>query len=611
MKEDLPITEYIKNIFLKANFIKEYHIVETEIKTQKAKLFQIKILLEQLDQIEKCINEKITVIINSFNQKDVIEIEGFVCCCIDLTVKDKKIYKYELHITHEMFILGLQYNCLVFKELTIKQIITKICENITSAYKVNINNSTKYTLFQYNESNLNFLYRIFNLLGISFFYQISDKTMIFHDNYNCYEKYSLDDIDEKLIIEDYKIKKICSISTGSLQIMSRKKWAGVISKKLENEGEKKIEERLFFPSEIPDNSDLESLIKPNLLQRNIQFTIEYNCPVVTLYSGRIINDEEVIFSSHLIFNKKTTYSIIKTNNKDSLTTVECSHPQNKYFIANVCGEENEINIDDQNMVEVLPLFEADEKNTILVRLANNVMAGPKYGSSFIPRGGMEVLCVFVDELLSSGCLISSMYNEQNIRHTKNEISGLKNETVKKMGNIDETINDNSILFDDTEKNEKTLLSGRKDINIQTNELLTISAENKEIEIKKDYTLNAENINIMAKKKLTIEAEDIIIKTKTIKLEATQFEFKADKIDISVADAKIELKKAAIEFKSAEIKSVTFEIKASASLNLKSALIDLSADGVLKTGAKTITIDGNAAIVIKAPATSITSQVSII
>ena len=261
--------------------------------------------------------------------------------------------------------------------------------------------------------------------------------------------------------------------------------------------------------------------------------------------------KNIIYCNISTYNTNT-FNIPKNQNKE----------QQKIFTGIVIEDKNNPSIDKNYNVNVHLYFNQNNttaNNTIKARICNS-NSGSKYGTWYVPRGGQEVIVMFLDELLSYPIIIGSMYSNDIQPHYNSKYANLtywRSETIKKEGQKnDNNYYANEIFMDDTHKSEilrigarlncEFLVTKNMDIkikektNIQTNdcylELETlkikeskstnIDSEETKINVKNNYSLKADNTSITNQNNMDIKNNNTKIKSNV----NTQIESNMIKID---------------------------------------------------------------------------------
>lgn len=204
----------------------------------------------------------------------------------------------------------------------------------------------------------------------------------------------------------------------------------------------------------------------------------------------------------------------------------------------------------------------DEKSTCYIRVMQP-WAGAGWGSSFIPRVGMEVIVQFLDGDPDRPIIAGAVYNgDNNPPFDSKTQSGIKTNSSKGGGGW------NELRFDDLKDSEEVYLQAQKDYRrlvkndeeaeiqanqkqvIKTNRSITVSEGNETIEIKSgDRSLTVKKTN-------SVDADKIEVTGKTsIELKVGGSAIKMDASGITIKGTKVSINGTMVEAKGSGIVTV--------------------------------------------------------
>ena len=281
---------------------------------------------------------------------------------------------------------------------------------------------------------------------------------------------------------------------------------------------------------------------------------------------------------------------IKTSNKYNLVVPNYISNNNKIFTGIVNGDKNIPSTDDDYIRVKLHFDNSNNDNFIKVRLSHR-NSGENYGSWSIPRGGQEVVIMFLDDLLCYAILLGSLYSKDIKPHYyDNKISYktyFRSETIGNNGQKNkDNFYANELFIDDTKNEEMLRISARLQceflitkilkmiVNEQTNihlkttkvetetfEIIDtkgtiINSYSNDIKIKKNYSLRANDtsiktindteinsnaIDIKANNSLKIKSNSIDIDANKININTLQFNIKCGSTSLSISPSGIQIK----------------------------------------------------------------------
>ncbi len=206
---------------------------------------------------------------------------------------------------------------------------------------------------------------------------------------------------------------------------------------------------------------------------------------------------------------------------------------------------------------------------------SQMWAGPKWGTIFVPRQGMEVVVEFLegdpDRPLVTGCVYNKANKPPYDLPDQKSISGIKTQTMG--GGSDQY---NELVFDDKSGEELIRIHGQKDL-----EVTIENNEKHEIKGDSEHTVKGnEKTKVIGARSVTVSGTED--KTVTDKLTISS----TTKIEIKVGPSSITIDNTGIK-----ITAVKVEILASAQLETNgSAMAKHTSGGVLQIQSPLVTIN---------------------
>jgi len=261
----------------------------------------------------------------------------------------------------------------------------------------------------------------------------------------------------------------------------------------------------------------------------------------------------------------------------------------------------EIYIDELGRIKVQFHWDREGKNNETSTCFIRVMqpwAGAGWGTSFIPRIGMEVIVNFLDGDPDRPLITGSVYNGDNAPpFTSKTQSGIRTRSSKK----GTTSNCNELRFDDLKGSEQVFIHAEKnmDTEIENDETLTVDNDRTKL-IKHD-----ENSTITNDRNKTVNNNqtETIAKNKTIKVGVNHTESIDKNMTINVTgDLKetVEGNYTESVTKAYKMQAKTINMQADDKITLKTgkASIVMKSNGDITLSGKTINIKGSGNVVIK-------------
>jgi len=540
-------------------------------------------------------------------------------------IKSDNLRVYRLTIVPWLWFLSKTNNHRIFQEMNTKDIISQIFMDLgfnDFDYKATGNPKPREYCVQHNESDLNFISRLFEEDGIAYFfeqkngkhvmqivdeanaYQVTPETDLTYSKGNqpntqltrwehVYEfrkgKWSLDDYDFTAPPKD-QLQTTASTS----------KFANV----------SKFEHYEYTP--YHDFAGIKDLTKKRIEAEEAPINvIEASSDCSSFYAGgkfklakHAVKAEQGSYIITAIRHRAYDNSYLASNEGQSeygndLTCI----PEKVHFrppmihqrpvmrgpqsavVVGPSGEE--IYIDELGRIKVQFFWDREGKNNETSTCFIRVMqpwAGSGWGTSFIPRIGMEVIVNFMDGDPDRPIVTGSVYNGDNaIPFGSKTQSGIRTRSSKS----GTASNCNELRFDDLKGSEQVFIHAEKnmDTEVENDETLSVDNdrtktikhdENSTIENDRNKTVNNNQTETIKKNK-TIEVgvnhTETIDKDKTIKVKGNH----SEKID----------------------KDMTIEVGNNLTEDIGKKLAIVAGDQIiLKTGSASITMKKNGDITIK-------------
>jgi len=438
---------------------------------------------------------------------------------------------YHLTMVPWLWFLSKNSNNRIFQEMTTKSIVSSIFKDFgfnDFTYKATGNPAPREYCVQYNETDLNFISRLLEEDGIAYYFEQKDDKHTMHivDAVNAYQACSETDLTYsrgseatssisrwehlhefrkgKWSLDDYDFKKPKSDQFKSTS--STSKFANA----------DKYEHYEYTP--YYDFAGIKDLSKKRIEAEEVPMNVveaSGNCS--SFYAGGKFKVTE-----HVMSEEKGSFVIIAIRHKaadDSYYTKGKTGPgySNQFacipdkvqyrpallhpkpimpgpqsaLVVGAAGEE--IYVDKDKRIKVQfhwdRLGKKDEKSTCYIRVMQP-WAGAGWGTSFIPRMGMEVVVNFFDGDPDRPVITGSVYNGDNKPPFESKTqSGIKTRSTKK----GTSANFNELRFDDLKNSEQIFIHAEKnmDTEVENDETLTVDNDRTKI-IKHDENSTIEN-----------------------------------------------------------------------------------------------------------------------
>jgi len=560
-------------------------------------------------------------------------------------VKADNLRVYRLTVVPWLWFLSKTNNHRIFQEMNTKDIISQIFMDLgfnDFDYKATGNPKPREYCVQHNESDLNFISRLFEEDGIAYFFEQKDGKHVMQivDEANAYQvcpetdltyskgnqpnsqltrwehvyefrkgKWSLDDYDFTAPSKD-------QLQTTS----STSKFANV----------SKFEHYEYTP--YHDFAGIKDLTKKRIEAEEAPINvIEASSDCSSFYAGgkfklarHAVKEEQGSYIITAIRHRAYDNSYLAGNESQSeygndLTCI----PEKVHFrppmvhqrpvmrgpqsavVVGPAGEE--IYIDELGRIKVQFFWDREGKNNETSTCFIRVMqpwAGSGWGTSFIPRIGMEVIINFIDGDPDRPIVTGSVYNGDNaIPFSSKTQSGIRTRSSKK----GTASNCNELRFDDLKGSEQVFIHAEKnmDTSIENNETLTIDNDRTKT-VKHDENSTIENDR---NKTVNNNQTETIKKNKTIDVGVNHTENVKKDMTISVdGDLKETVKGQYLEDVTKDYglnaKSITMNADDQITLKTGSAKIVMKKNGDITISGKNINVKGSANVTIKGSKTSV-------
>lgn len=505
-------------------------------------------------------------------------------------VKSDNLRRYYLTVVPWLWFLSKTNNHRIFQNKTTKEIVSQVFKDLgfnDFDFKATGNSAKREYCVQHNESDLNFVSRLLEEEGIAYFFTQSGEkhTLVLVDQKNSYEVCKETDLEYskgnqpntqvtrwehvyefrkgKWSLNDYDYAKPTKsqLQTAS----STSKFANA----------KNYEHYEYNP--YHDFAGIKDLSKKRIEAEESPLNIvEASSDCSSFYAGGKFK-----LAKHAIADEQGNYIITAIRHRAYDSSYLAGHesqseysndfaciPDSVHFrpplihqkplmsgpqSAVVVGKSGEeIFVDKEGRIKVQFHWDRegkkDENATCYIRVMQP-WAGAGWGTSFIPRIGMEVVVNFFDGDPDRPIITGAVYNGDNKPPFKNKTqSGIKTNSSKGGGGF------NELRFDDLKDSEEIFMQAQKDYNRLVKNDETAEVQNKQTQtIKSDRSITVtdgdETIKISSgdrkltvKKTNSLDADKIQITGKTsielkvggssIKMDASGIKIKGTKVSIN-------------------------------------------------------------------------------
>ena len=470
---------------------------------------------------------------------------------------------FDIEIRHKIFLLSKSYNAKVFKS-TLKETFSTIFKKYTIDIESSLEKTHHEFFCQYNETDLNFISRLLSYHNGFYFYNQKTNKIILANNNIPFAKIP-DKPREAYFTE--------CIAPQTFQVLFREKnnsETTLLKKQFSDAKKGKLSyENVFYSQSWGTQEWANNYLcgKASPIGNPFYGIYKMYKPV---YPGQIIGDNELIYKfifKYSMVEEHITDNYVYTCHMNYWKSPEFIYPNNHMFTALVAESNNVAKTTKDHEVMVKLHFNEDKEVAIPARLGTT-LAGKNYGALFIPRGGQEVLVVFLDNHMTSLMIIASMYNQNTTPPftEKDNVTYIKQETLETDGQDEEKESKycNLLMFDDKKDSEIIQLSGRKTMNLYSTKFMDVfvgeKTTEKMCEVEQEYktlkykdTDGAEytsktvkhtiqdSYTVSAKTQKTTIEDSYKIKTKTLEIEADS------SIKIKCGGSTIEITPSGIKF----------------------------------------------------------------
>ncbi|VAW66591.1 VgrG protein [hydrothermal vent metagenome] len=599
--------------------------------------FQIEVLSSNHSiKPEQLIGKTVTVTIQN-DQKRTFN--GYISNFTYGEIKADNLRVYRMTMVPWLWFLSKNNHHRIFQEMNTKDIVSSVFKDLgfnDFDYKATGNPTVREYCVQHNESDLNFISRLLEEDGIAYYFEQKDDKHKMHivDAANAYQecaetnltyskgnqpntqltrwehvyefrkgKWSLDDY-------DFNKPKADQFQTTA----STSKFANA----------KNYEHYEYAP--YHDFSGIKDLSKKRIEAEEVSMnTIEASSDCSSFYAGGKFK-----LSKHAVKEEKGNYVIIAIRHRaidSSYLSSNESHseysndlvciPDNVHYrpalthpkpvmsgpqsavVVGASGEE--IYVDKEGRIKVQfhwdRVGKKDEKSTCYIRVMQP-WAGSGWGTSFIPRIGMEVVVNFFDGDPDRPIITGSVYNGDNKPPFSSKTqSGIKTRSSKGGS----PANFNELRFDDLKGSEQIFIHAEKnmDTEVENDETLTIDNDRTKL-VKHDENSTIENDR---NKTVNNNQTETIAKNKTIDVGANHTESIDKNMTINiVGDLKESVKGLYSEnvTKAYDMQAKTITMQAEDKIILKTgaASIVMKSNGDITISGKTINVKGSGNVIIK-------------
>ena len=550
--------------------------------------FQLEVLSSNVTlDPQKLMGEQVTV---TFQNEEERVFTGYVSRFSFGEIKANDLRQYKLTIVPWLWFLTKTNNQRIFQEMTTKDIVSKIFkENGFNDFdfKAKGGKNREYCV-QYNESDFDFVSRLLEDEGISYYFKHDKNKHTLHlvDKQNAY-----DFCDEKEVTYSKGNQNNTQITQwehfyefrkGEWEIndydFNEPKKKLVVSSKTKSKFSKvKNFKHYEFPS-MYDTADGDNLVKIKMEAEEAPInTIEAVSDCSTFYAGGKFK-----LTKHAAKSEKDNYIITGIYHRafeNSYFTG--SEGQSEYGNNFVCIPEKvhyrparlhnkpvmkgpqsalvtgpsgeEIYIDKLGRIKVQFMWDQygkkNESSSCYLRVVQS-WSGDSWGTSFIPRIGQEVIVNFLDGDPDRPLVTGTVYNGDNKPpYPSKTQSGIKTHSTKGGS----ASNYNELRFEDLKGSEEIFIQAEKDFN-------TLVKDNHSRTVKKgdeNISVSAGNRSLSVKKKISTDAQNIVIEGKS-------------SIELKVGGSSIKMTPAGIVIKSTKV-----DVKGSAMVAIKGGITKIN------------------------------------
>lgn len=574
--------------------------------------FQIEVLSKNHSiKPEQLVGKTVTVTIQN-DQKRTFN--GYISRFTYGEVKADNLRMYRLTMVPWLWFLSKTNNHRIFQDKTTKEIISQIFKDHGFSsedfdFKATGNSTKRQYCVQHNESDLNFISRLLEEDGISYYFEQKDAKHLMRivDASNAYQesaetnltyskgnqpnaqltrwehvyefrkgKWSLNDYDYEKPTKD-QLQTTASTSRFAnaknyehYEYSPYHDFTGI-----KDLSTKRIEAEEASMSMIEASSDCSSFYaggKFKLSKHAVKE--EQGSYIITAIRHRAYdnsylagNDSQSEYGNDFAcIPDKVHYRPALIHRKPMM-----HGPQSAVVVG---SKDDEIFVDSEGRIKVQFHWDRegqkDEKSSCYIRVMQP-WAGSGWGSSFIPRIGMEVVVNFFDGDPDRPIITGAVYNGENKPPFSSKTqSGIKTNSSKGGGGW------NELRFDDLKDSEEIFIQAQKDFRrlVKNDEEVEIQANQKQL-IKTDRTITVSegNENIVIK---SGERSLNVKKTNTVDADKIEITGKSS-IELKVGGSSIKIDSSSIKIKSTkvEINGTMVDVKGSGVVGIKGGLTKIN------------------------------------
>ncbi|PIE02684.1 MAG: hypothetical protein CSA81_05885 [Acidobacteria bacterium] len=435
----------------------------------------------------------------------------------------KESYTYEVEIRPRLWLLTKRTNTKVFQEKNAKDIVDEVLGDHGVEKKWDLRGSPKTREFcvQYNETDFNFISRLLEDEGISFFFNQKDKKVVFTNHsggfpdckpnpkipyiedsgnffgYGAYEIISDFQYHEELGTGQFTVNHY-NYNTSQVKIDADKNNAELpCLSNLEqynhrlpykDAGEGKdysslhLEEEMTRIRTADGHTSARSFETGNVMEMELHFRNEFNCK--WLLTSVSITAEQGNYSCYF-----TAYKADQVYRPERKTRKPLVQGLQTAIVTGPSG--SKVYLDEMGRCKVQFHWDRtgklNDRSSMWVRVSNGY-AGKDYGVQWIPRVGHEVLVDFINSDPDLPVVVGRVYNDFNTAPLG---------PVNKWQNILKDIKDNHMIFDAED--------GKEEVNIRAQKNMTTTViNNKSLSVGND-----ENISVGNNQDTTIKTNQIV------------------------------------------------------------------------------------------------------
>lgn len=543
-------------------------------------------------------------------------------------IKADNLRKYQLTMVPWLWFLSKTNNNRIFQNQTTKDIVSKVFQDAgfnDFDFKAGGNATKRDYCVQYNESDLNFVSRLLEEDGISYFFtHEQDKhTLMLVDEKNAYQECSETNLQyskgNQPNTQINRWEHVYEFRKGKWSINDydysnpAKPQLQTTSSTSKFANAKSYEHYEYSP--YYDFSGIKDLTKKRIEAEEATLNIvEGSSDCSSFYAGGKFKLAKHAVSSELgsyiitaVHHRASDDSYLAGRDSKSEYGNEFSCiPDDVYYrpqiihnkpvmrgpqsaiVVGASGEE--IYVDSEGRIKVQFHWDrdgkSDDKSTCYIRVMQP-WAGAGWGTSFIPRIGMEVVVEFFDGDPDRPIITGAVYNGDNKPpYDSKTQSGIKTNSSKGGGGWNELrfddLKDSEEIFMQAQKDYRRLVKNDEEADIQANQKqvikndrsVTVSDGNETIDIQSgDRTLNVKKTN-------SVDADKIEVTGKTsieLKVGGSSVKISSSSIELKIGGSSVKLDSASVQVKSTkvEINGTMAEVKGSGMVAVKGGITKIN------------------------------------